>query len=228
MYINANMRILAVADLHGNLRALDAILAEAPPVDVVVLAGDITHFGPVRVVDTLIRRCSRLGPVVAVGGNCDGPDVALRLKELGGSVHADAREVLGATFYGAGSAQRWRSLTWEVGEDVLAGWLAQARARAESLAGGGPRVLVSHAPPYGVCDRSHAGHPGGSTAVRNAVETDHPDLVICGHIHEAAGEAACGATRVVNCGPSVEGWYSVIELGQEIRVSRARGRVGRR
>jgi uncharacterized protein len=43
----------------------------------------------------------------------------------------------------------------------------------------------------------------GSEAILEAVEDKQPQLVVCGHIHEAAGEeAAIGASRVLNAGPS--------------------------
>ena len=39
------MKILAIADIHGNRRKLRDILARAQPADVIVLAGDLTHLG---------------------------------------------------------------------------------------------------------------------------------------------------------------------------------------
>ena len=43
----------------------------------------------------------------------------------------------------------------------------------------------------------------GSEAILAAVEHKQPRLVLCGHIHEAAGEeATVGASRVVNLGPA--------------------------
>jgi hypothetical protein len=42
--------------------------------------------------------------------------------------------------------------------------------------------------------------------------------VICGHIHEARGQAKIGNTVVVNCGPARDGNYAVAEVGDDVRV----------
>ncbi|HEX6989383.1 MAG TPA: metallophosphoesterase [Bacillota bacterium] len=213
------MRILALADLHGNLGALDAILATAPAVDVIVLAGDLTHFGPASLVERVLTRCARhAGRVIAVGGNCDGPAVEARLRRSDVDLHADARVVDGVVFYGVGRAQRWHDRSWELQEDELAQLLEHARVRA----GRPPDVLVTHAPPWGVCDRSRSGRPGGSRAVRAAVAAHRPRLVVCGHIHEAAGWERLGASVVVNCGPAAAGMAGLITLDDGVRVEHLR------
>jgi uncharacterized protein len=60
-------------------------------------------------------------------------------------------------------------------------------------------VLVVQSPPKGYVDgKRHL----GSEAVLRTIEEKQPRLVVCGHIHEAAGEEArVGATRVINAGP---------------------------
>jgi Icc-related predicted phosphoesterase len=41
----------------------------------------------------------------------------------------------------------------------------------------------------------------GSDAVRKAVEKFKPDILLCGHVHEAEGlEEVIGKTRVINVG----------------------------
>lgn len=40
------MRYLVVSDIHGNLPALQAVLADAPPCDAVLCLGDIVGYGP--------------------------------------------------------------------------------------------------------------------------------------------------------------------------------------
>jgi Icc-related predicted phosphoesterase len=48
-------------------------------------------------------------------------------------------------------------------------------------------VLVSHSPPKGLCDRTRAGQKVGCEELRSAVGKIKPQLVVCGHIHEARG-----------------------------------------
>jgi uncharacterized protein len=61
-------------------------------------------------------------------------------------------------------------------------------------------VLVVHSPPKGYVDGPRR---LGSEAILAAIEDKQPRLVLCGHVHEAAGEeATVGASRVVNVGPA--------------------------
>ncbi len=82
-------------------------------------------------------------------------------------------------------------------------------SQAEQLLAGCPRgaVLVSHSPPKGAVDVSSSGASLGSVAVRRAIEDKQPALVVCGHIHQSAGQAAMiGETPVVNAGPAGVVW----------------------
>ena len=60
-------------------------------------------------------------------------------------------------------------------------------------------MLVSHSPPKGHVDGPRS---LGSEAVLQAIEDKRPRVVICGHIHESAGEeSTIGPIRVLNVGP---------------------------
>jgi hypothetical protein len=49
--------------------------------------------------------------------------------------------------------------------------------------------------------------------VRKLVDQKQPRLLICGHIHEAAGTSEIGNTTVVNCSIPKTGKGMMIELG---------------
>jgi uncharacterized protein len=67
-------------------------------------------------------------------------------------------------------------------------------------------VPVVHSPPHGHVDGDR--HLG-SEAILRAIEDKQPRLVVCGHIHESAGEESrVGPSRVLNLGPA----GTVIEL----------------
>ena len=66
------MRMVCITDLHGAPQALDRILSDAGPADVVLLGGDITSFGTPNAAEFLVRRAMEHCPqVLAVAGNCD-------------------------------------------------------------------------------------------------------------------------------------------------------------
>ena len=68
-------------------------------------------------------------------------------------------------------------------------------------------VLVTHSPPKGCLDASSAGQSLGSAAIRAAIDTLEPLLLVCGHIHACAGQQLrIGQTTVVNAGPAGLTW----------------------
>ena len=63
-------------------------------------------------------------------------------------------------------------------------------------------VVVSHSPPQGVVDRSSRGQQLGSVAVREMLDQRVPKLLVCGHIHESAGQVVTrGESTIINAGP---------------------------
>ena len=63
----------------------------------------------------------------------------------------------------------------------------------------------------------------GSTAVREFIEENQPDICLCGHIHEARAMDRIGRTLVVNPGPLVQGGYVLLRsnagtLSAELKI----------
>lgn len=71
-------------------------------------------------------------------------------------------------------------------------------------------IVLSHAPPYGVLDKTKSGKHVGSKILLKAIKKHEPKLVLCGHIHEAKGKAKIGKTQVINLGCC--GSYKIIEV----------------
>ncbi len=78
------------------------------------------------------------------------------------------------------------------------------------LKGNRDQVLLSHTPPFGYVDKTHSGKHIGSKILLNAIKKHQPKLVLCGHIHEARGQAKIGKTHVMNLG--YEGDYAILEV----------------
>jgi uncharacterized protein len=212
------MKLVAVADIHGAHDRLDEILSREGGADVIIVAGDVTTKGtPLQVEEAVAALRKHGATIVAVAGNMDPRHCEENLRNLGVSINASAITVGDAGFFGVSASPVTPFHTpYEIPEDEIArraeeGWRSLPPVRW--------KVFVPHSPPKGTeIDRTFTGLHAGSTAVRLFVERNAPDLLICGHIHEARGVDRLGNTTLVNCGPAGHGHYAVITLGDEITV----------
>jgi Icc-related predicted phosphoesterase len=137
-------------------------------------------------------------------------------------MHGKGRLLDGVGFFGlGGSSPTPINTATEYTEKEIALTL---RAGYEQLREVSQAVLISHAPPRGVRDRSFIGLRGGSHSVKAFLEENPVSLCLCGHIHEASGVERFQDTIVANSGSFKKGRYMSIEIGSEIVV--VPGRVG--
>ena len=70
------MKIILFTDIHGKISFIKNLSEEIKSADLVILCGDITHFGnsvaAKGVFDSFARHNNR---IIAVAGNCDLPEV---------------------------------------------------------------------------------------------------------------------------------------------------------
>lgn len=189
------MKILLFSDIHGDVRALERVVAQ--PADLYIAAGDLATFG---------RGLERCGPVLqplgeklwVLPGNHETHDASRAFCQRFGFVdfHRQVKQ-LGAT--------QWAGLGYsnitpfhtpgEYSEEEIAGALA-------AFEGIQPLYLVVHFPPHNTkLDEFPPGKHAGSFTLREWVERVQPVRLFCGHIHEAAGlTERLGATECVNVG----------------------------
>jgi len=203
-----DVRILVISDVHGRVGMVKRLVKEESHVDVVMIAGDITNFqgreAALRVLNPVLRRWP--DSTVAVFGNCDGRDVPELLEELGISAHGKHVDVGGLRVTGLGGSG-WTpfNTVWEFDGSTMIETLSSAYVDGD--------VLLTHAPPYGTkVDRTFRGEHVGSRELRRFIELKQPPLVICGHIHEAAGVDRIGDTVVINPGPLMRGHYAIVTV----------------
>ena len=175
----ALMRVAALYDVHGNLPALEAVLAEvdALGVDLVVVGGDVA-IGPMP--REALERLLALGERVRfVRGNGD--------REIAADPHA-----AGAGLWG--QRTRWSAAQLERGERA---WLA-ALPDTQSLDvdGLGP-VLFCHGSPRS--DEEILTRISSEERVASAVAGVFEGVVVCGHTHVQFDRQVAGK-RLVNAG----------------------------
>ena len=77
-------------------------------------------------------------------------------------------------------------------------------------------VIVAHGPPHGYGDWTGSTHVG-STAMTATLERVQPRLMVCGHIHEAAGRYRLDETEVINAS-LVDHRYRPVNLPVELEL----------
>jgi Icc-related predicted phosphoesterase len=221
------MRIAYVVDVHDRFEAVEQALARTGPVDVLVVGGDITTAGSPDDAEQAIERWRNLAPtLLAVAGNMDSPAIDARLVDLGTSVDGRGVVLDDVGIAGASAAPHSPLHTpYEVPDEEFT---RKAAAGLAELAGCRVRILCPHAPPHGTaCDRVRSGEHVGSRALRALIEREQPDLVLCGHIHEARAVDRIARSQIVNPGPVSAGHYAVVEVDEEVTVTLDASPAGR-
>lgn len=212
------MRILVLSDIHGKQTKLETIVANINAVDLVCIAGDFTTHGTVSNVQTLFHVLQQYtSSIVAVAGNMDSQDIDRWLDEQGYGINSKGK-VFGKVGISGVSAAPLSILhtPYEVSEKdiedaLMRGWKDIQHAER--------RIILSHTPPHKTnLDRVRIGMHVGSTALRKFIEEHSPDLVLCGHIHEAKGTDRIGNTILCNCGSVADGKYALVEINESISV----------
>jgi Icc-related predicted phosphoesterase len=183
-----------------------------------VVAGDIVNHDIEKAKKFLAHLAQADRPVFFVPGNMD--NIELKAWQGSGNVHAlhGRCEYFGniALIGLGGSPGGIFSTPYEYSEDDAAALLDSAKKNYH----GGKLVLVSHCPPRNTkIDRTLTGQHIGSSTVRSFVETNHPTVVISGHVHEAQGTDSLGSSVLVNTGPAKSGNYVRIALEDNVRVT---------
>lgn len=185
---------MAFSDLHARAELVPALLDAAREADLVIGAGDFCNLrrGLAEVMEMLSPLAAK---AVMVCGNAESA-AELQAATRATVLHGSGTRAAGLTLFGLGCA---------VPPTPFGDWscdLAEAEAAALLAPMGRVDILVTHAPPKGVADRSSAGHSLGSTAILAAIETMQPRFCLCGHIHDSWGQRGhIGATEVINLGP---------------------------
>ncbi len=212
------MIIIALTDIHGDVSAIDSLAGELAAADVVLLTGDLTHFGgeqaALQVLDAVRTHAQT---VLAVPGNCDAPEAARVLEDEGVSLHRHGVVLGGIAFFGVGGSLPCPGKTpLEFSEDDFTRYLAEASARVPA---GIPAVLVVHQPPLGtINDLAGNGRHVGSAAIREFIVACQPLLCCTGHIHEGVGCDAIGNTPIINPGAFRQRKYARAVIGEGVEA----------
>ncbi len=179
-------RVAAIYDIHGNLPALEAVLAglESVSPDLIVVGGDVVAGPmPAEVMDRLV---ALRDSICFIRGNADREVVAAYDAELYADLidMADAAERVAA--YAASKIDREH-------RDLLASFAERLIVDIEGLG----QVLFCHGSPRSDEEIVTAATTEGR--LREILIGVDQDLIVCGHTH-AQFDRGVGGKRVVNAG----------------------------
>jgi Icc-related predicted phosphoesterase len=185
-------------------------------VDLIILAGDITNFGPPELGEEILNEISSYDvPVLAIPGNCDPETIH---GEIEGShainIHARSIVIKNVGICGFGGSNPTPFNTPLEFEEVEI--YDEAKKAMDSIKDQKITLMVTHAPPYGTeADQVSSGDHVGSKSLRKIIEEFQPSINICGHVHEARGTDQIGGTFVVNAGNLCDGNACLIDISED-------------
>jgi hypothetical protein len=181
------MKILVFSDIHGDMRALERLIAR--PADLYISAGDLSNFG--RGLESIGEILQPLGKKAWVlPGNHEteqqNQDFCGRYGLT--DFHRQVRTAGDFTWAGLGYSNPTPFDTpGEYSEEEIGQALAELEGQLQERA---RVILVVHFPPAGTrLDQVAPGKHAGSPSLRVWVERVQPIYLFCGHVHECAGES---------------------------------------
>lgn len=208
-------KILLLSDIHGRGDMAATVVSRHPDIDYVFIAGDITNFGNVESVRSVVKALasdSKKPRIFAVAGNCDTKPARQYMSEKGLDVEGRVHELPFAALVGAGGGLRRAGITsFERNENELIAALSLPLTSAvrEGLR---PLIVLTHTPPYGTNADCHGENHVGSKGFARMMVIHRPDVWICGHIHESRCVSLEDGTLVVNPGPCSSGCHAILEI----------------
>jgi putative phosphoesterase len=184
--VQKGLRVAAIYDVHGNLPALEAVLAELESIkpDLIVVGGDVVAGPmPAEVLDRLVTLGER---ICFVRGNADREVVAA----YDDRPHADPIDVADpaerVAAYAASKIDREH-------RDLLASFVERLIVEVEGVG----QVLFCHGSPRS--DEEIVTAATTELRLREILARVDQGLVVCGHTH-AQFDRRVGAKRVINAG----------------------------
>lgn len=214
------MNITVLTDIHGNTGNVHAISADIRGADLVLITGDITHFGGAKEAREVIGAVFQYNDsILAISGNCDYPEVDqyLTAENINLNKQMMFEGELGYAGLG-GSLETPFNTPNEYTDEDYEQYLNQIMPEKPDAF---PFILASHHPPYKTLnDKVMYMKHVGSKSVRNFIEQHGPLACFCGHIHEAKGKDSIGNTRIINPGSLRSGFYATAAVNHsDIEVS---------
>ncbi len=203
-----SMKILAISDLHGDLRLARKAAGALRP-DLLLCCGDWGD--PEQVSQSDLEEFLDITPVLSTFGNHDPLDLLAGLQNRDGSAvllkQDEVRDYQGLKLAGIGGIwAKSHRLACYVTDDEVARWAA-------TIAANGPvDILVTHGCPIGLADLTPTGRHGGQRCFLEAFRAISPRIHLCGHLHVAQVRELKDGRKVINVGATPQGNMTRIDF----------------
>lgn len=198
------MKFLAISDIHGEENENLYRYVKENDIDLVLVAGDITDFGPLEFVGQFMDNLFDCDcDVVAIPGNCDPSGICNSITESGAlCLHNNIIAYGDAVIFGYGGSNPTPFDTpGEIQDNKIYGDVYELLAEYDYLANDKVpkvRILLTHAPPFNTdADLTDGGDHVGSQGIQKSIHEFKPEISICGHIHEAKSISKLGDNTIV-------------------------------
>lgn len=197
--INQKMKLLAFVDLHASFKAFkrlkEKIKRQKP--DAIICAGDLSIFE--QGLNYLLRKFDNFKvPFLVIHGNHETQNTMKRIcSKLKNTVFLHKRHYKIGNYlflgYGGGGFSRI-----EPGLKKISKKFKNIIEKNKDK----KIIFVTHAPPYRTrLDKLGRAYCGNKT-IRNFIEKNKVDLLVCGHFHENSGKRdKVKKTEIINPGP---------------------------
>ena len=200
-------KILAISDIHGEENENLYTYLKNNDIDLVLILGDITDFGPLEFVGTFIDKVAECDvEVIAIPGNCDPKGICNAINEVSFCLHNNIIAYGDAILFGyGGSNENPFNTPGEIQDNKIYGDVYELLANYDYVYNTDVpkvKILVTHAPPYNTeADKMENGEHVGSSGILKSIHEFEPEINVCGHIHEAKSLSKIGTiTDVANPG----------------------------
>lgn len=196
------MKILPLSDIHNTHAIFDYILKnyKEKEYDLVTISGDVWEGKDIRFSNVIIDFQEKIKkPIVMIQGNHDfwNKNIFDHHKNIH-LLHNSGLELDGINFFGTPYTNKFGRWNWMLSDDDL-------YSMWNDIIPNDVDVLLSHGPPYGICDNVRQrkyGHDEnsklGSFALRRIIDERQPRFVLVGHIHSGSRKGNIGNSEIYN------------------------------
>ncbi|MDR2830990.1 MAG: metallophosphoesterase [Methanobrevibacter sp.] len=205
------MKIVHISDIHSNENENFLKYLDENEIDLVLISGDITDFGPKEFADDFLNKIASKTSVIAIHGNCDIESVYNTIENSKATfAHNKINLFKNILICGFGGSNPTPFNTpFEINEEDLYTCLnnlidyENVVLKENKLLNKDKiiKILLTHAPPFETeADKISNGDHVGSKAIRDVLNENDFDLNLCGHIHEAKSISKLNNTIIANPG----------------------------